>query len=57
MAKERRTQTSTTPCPRCGTPLEWVEERVEVDEVRLEKWARVDRRCPKGCQYTADEIR
>ncbi|MEJ7765158.1 MAG: hypothetical protein WKF86_06650 [Acidimicrobiales bacterium] len=52
-----QTRTSDTPCPRCGTPLRVREAGIMVDELpEPVKWTTVERRCPKGCQITADDF-
>ncbi|GAB4083017.1 hypothetical protein GCU67_08100 [Modestobacter muralis] len=57
MANQYRTHSTDTLCPRCGTPLQEREVGIMVAEFpEPVSWVVDKRWCPKGCQFTADEI-
>jgi hypothetical protein len=52
-----RTRPTDTPCPRCGDPLVVTEVGIMVaEQSEPVAWSQQSRRCPRGCQYTADEV-
>lgn len=57
METRQRTVETKTPCPRCGSLLHIRQIGfIPAEATAVVKWSDQGRFCPRGCQYTADEL-